>query len=391
MNFRAVGLAVSVLQLVLMSAYVVLETVYGDGFLSGLAGFATILVFAAVGLAILSRHPRHFVGLLFCLSQIGWAVNNPAGSYARAGVLPFTWLAIWLYTWPGILSAGLTVLLLLVFPDGRFLSARWRRFGQAVLATAAIGAVAAALAPGPIDASIGIETTNPFGLGGAVGEVAAAVGAVAFPLQVPQYLAAAIGMVLRYRRSGHVEREQLKWFATSVGLAASLIVVELVLMGVYPNPSSSPLWAQVFGQLTIFSVSLIPIAAGFAILRYRLYDIDVLINRTVVYATVSAVLVATYLVGVALFEFVLSPFTSGSGPAIAASTLGVVALFQPIRARIQSAVDRRFYRQKYDAARTLDAFAARLRDQIDLDAVQVELLNAVGETVHPARVSLWLK
>ena len=391
MSFRALGLAASIVQLVLMTAYLALETRYGQGLLNGLVGFLTILVFPAVGLAILSRHPRHLVGLLFCVSQIGWAVNNPAGSYARAGVLPATWLAVWLYIWPGLLSGGLTVLLLLVFPNGRFLSPRWRRFGQVVLALSAILAAAAAVAPGPADSTIGFPVDNPLGLGGVAGDVAATVNALGFPVEVPMFLLAAVAMVLRYRRSGLVEREQLKWFASSVGLFAILLVGELVLMVLYRNAASTPLWAQFFEQLAIFSGSLIPVAAALAILRYRLYDIDLLINRTLVYGAVSATLVATYLGAVILFQALLRPFTSGSELAVAGSTLLVVALFAPLRRRIQNAVDRRFYRSRYDAERTLDAFAISLRDEVDLDTIRGDLVDAVERTVQPAHASVWLR
>ena len=134
-----------------------------------------------------------------------------------------------------------------------------------------------------------------------------------------------------------------------------------------------------------------PIAIALAIFRYRLYEIDVLIRRTLIYAALSAILVAAYVGGVALFETVLAPFTGGSGVAVAISTLGVVALFQPLRRRIQNAVDRRFYRATYDAERTLDSFAGRLRDEVDLESVRADLLHAVRETVQPDHASVWLR
>ena len=136
---------------------------------------------------------------------------------------------------------------------------------------------------------------------------------------------------------------------------------------------------------------LLPIAIGIAILRYRLYDIDVLIRRTLVYAALSAVLIAAYLVGLALFQAILAPITSGSAVAVAISTLAVVALFQPMRIRIQATVDRRFYRSQYDAERTLDTFSARLREEVDLDAVRSDLIDAVQRTVQPAHASVWLR
>ncbi len=142
---------------------------------------------------------------------------------------------------------------------------------------------------------------------------------------------------------------------------------------------------------SVIGIGLLPVAIGIAVMRYRLYDIDVLIRRTVVYGAVSAALVATYLGAAVLFQAVLRPFTSGSELAVAGSTLLVVALFQPFRSRIQGAVDRRFYRSRYDAARTLDAFGARLRNEVDLDSVRADLLGVVHDTVRPAHASVWLR
>lgn len=374
-----------------MTAYVSLETVFGQGFWSGLIGLVSIMVFPAVGLAILGRHPRHLVGLLFCLSQAGWAVNNLAGAWVRAGVLPFTDLAASVYSWPGLLSGAVFIILLLVFPNGRFLSPRWRRVGQVVLGSTAILAIATAFASGPLDASIGVAVDNPLGLAGDAGAVAAAIGGAAFGVQVPFFVLGAIAMVRRYRRSGTVEREQLKWFASSVILMALLVVMAFVLLSIYPVPESTPLWAQICEQVSILSVSLVPIAAAIGILRYRLYDIDILIRRTLIYGSVLAALGLAYIGGVVLVQAALRPFMSGSEIAVAVSTLLTVALFQPVRSRVQRLVDRRFYRSRFDAERTLDAFAARLRDEVDLATLERELLAVVSETVRPARASVWLR
>jgi hypothetical protein len=289
------------------------------------------------------------------------------------------------------LSSGLTVLLLLVFPNGRFLSPRWRRFGQVALAGAAVLALAVAVAPGPVDPSIGIRVDNPLGLGGVPGDAAAAVSAFGYPLVVPGFLLAAIAMALRYRRSGPVEREQLKWFASSAGVAAVLIVTEFVLMVIYHDAPVTPIWVQALGQIAILSLSLVPVAAAIAILRYRLYDIDVLINRAVVYGATTAAIGTAFFGGIVLLQAILRPLTSGSEVAVAVSTLASVALFQPLRAGMQRAVDRRFYRSRYDAARTLDQFSVRLRDQVALDAVRADLLDAVRDTVQPAHASVWLR
>ena len=184
-----------------------------------------------------------------------------------------------------------------------------------------------------------------------------------------------------------MERQQLKW----VGAAALLLGLDLIAVMLLATFGAIPESGGVTFVLLALGIALLPVAVGIAILRYRLYDIDVLIRRTLVYAAVSAVLLAAYVGGVALFESLLAPFTAGNGIAVAISTLAVVALFQPVRRRIQSAVDQRFFRAKYDAERTLDAFAARLRDEVDLEAVRADLLDAVYETIQPAHASVWLR
>ncbi len=196
-------------------------------------------------------------------------------------------------------------------------------------------------------------------------------------------LIAAAALVFRFRRSRGVEREQLRWL-----MYTAAVSVGLLLIGFLTPPGPAAAVAQV---ASLAGIGLLPIAIGIAITRYRLYDIDVLIRRTLIYAVLSAVLLATYVAGVALLQTILAPLTAGSGVAVAISTLAVVALFQPVRTRIQATVDRRFYRAKYDAERTLDAFAARLRDEVDLAALRGELLGAVNDTVQPAHASVWLR
>ncbi|HAL25188.1 MAG TPA: hypothetical protein DCP25_00405 [Chloroflexi bacterium] len=191
-----------------------------------------------------------------------------------------------------------------------------------------------------------------------------------------------MSLFIRYRRSSAVEREQIKWLAYSGTLAFVLIVLGNAIPG--------DLGTWLF-PLAFVVLGTLPIAIAIAIFRYRLYDIDVLIRRTLVYAAVSAVLLAAYIGGVALFQTILAPFIAGNGVAVAISTLAVVALFQPVRRRIRAAVDRRFYRSRYDAERTLDAFAGRLRDEVDLESVRADLLQAVRETVQPAHASVWLR
>ena len=189
--------------------------------------------------------------------------------------------------------------------------------------------------------------------------------------------------MVRFRRSRGVERAQLKWLTYTAVITFGLLLIPFLV---------PPGWIKTLAAATsVFGVGLLPVAIGIAITRYRLYDIDVLIRRTLIYAVLSAVLLATYVGGVGLLQTVLAPLTAGSGVAVAISTLAVVALFQPVRRRIQNAVDRRFYRATYDAERTLDSFAGRLRDEVDLESVRADLLHAVRETVQPAYASVWLR
>jgi hypothetical protein len=197
---------------------------------------------------------------------------------------------------------------------------------------------------------------------------------VGWLLLILSLIASATSLVLRFRRSHGIERQQIKWVA-----AASVVLVVSFLM-----------W-EVWEGMAPLGILTMVVAAGIAILRYRLYDIDVVINRTLVYGALTATLALAYLGGVLLLQLALRPLTESSNLAIAGSTLGVAALFRPARARIQEVVDRRFYRRKYDAQRTLEAFSTRLRDQLDLGALHSELSAVVSETLQPAHVSLWLR
>jgi hypothetical protein len=193
--------------------------------------------------------------------------------------------------------------------------------------------------------------------------------------------AAVVSLVVRFRRGGYVERQQLKWIATAATLLLTVGVVAIFL------------WYETVLVQIAFALALVslPLAVGVAVLRHRLYDIDLVIRRTVVYGAVTGTLAAAYLGSVLLLQLALSPLTEDSGLAIAGSTLAVAALFRPARARIQHAVDRRFYRRRYDAARTLEGFGAHVRDQVELDSLGAELRAVVAETMQPAHVSLWLR
>jgi hypothetical protein len=271
------------------------------------------------------------------------------------------------------------VFTLFFFPTGRLLSRRWRPAFWLAATTTAAFTMLAALSPG-LDLDKDHAVRNPIGIGWVEDVEKGVVGAGLFVLLSVSLVAALASLVLRFRRSRGEERQQLKWFT----YAGALLLLN-PLGDFLPNKNLS---TAVFGLLIAF----LPVAAGIAILRYRLYDIDRIINRTLVYGLLTALLGAVY----AGLVLVLGQLFGGLGAeppsgAVAGATLAVAALFQPARRRIQQAVDRRFNRRKYNAAKTIEAFSTRLRDQIDLDTLSTEVLAVMDQTMEPTRVSLWLR
>ncbi|GAC1701865.1 MAG: hypothetical protein NVS9B6_17310 [Candidatus Limnocylindrales bacterium] len=358
---------------------------FGHPAAAQIAGEAFLLLSCAgVGALIASRRPRNPIGWLFVAFALFLSLNLAADGYAvfggviAPGSLPGPSFVKWAVNLTSVGGFAVLALLLAVFPNGHLPSRRWRVVVYASAAAWATGALESAIQPGPMG---GLPLNNPFGVEAAapLRDVLSGAAQILIALSMFGGMAAAI---VRLRRSTGVERQQLKWF----GYAASIAVVGLFAAILSPEEMNDAVWS-----VALPSVGLIPIAAAFAIFRYRLYDIDVLIRRTLIYAAVSAVLVAAYVGVIALSQAILAPFTSGSSVAVAVSTLAVVALFQPVRARIRSGVDRRFYRSKYDAERTLDAFASRLRDDVDLYSLERELLAVVSETLQPVQASMWLR
>ena len=293
--------------------------------------------------------------------------------------------------WNTWLLALVGIALPLLFPDGRLPSRRWRWVAWAAAAGTLLVTVAEALTPGPIDVDGGSRAESPLAIAGA-GDLLSAMDALGQVLSAVGFLGAAAAVIVRLRRSRGVERQQLKWFAYVVALGVAGLMLAIVSTTFAPAAAA----AQVLGPVGWFTGLImlafgIPIATGIAVLRHGLYDIDVVINRTLVYGALTATLAGTYLGSVLLLQLVLSGLTAGSGLAVAGSTLAVAGLFRPARSRIQAVVDRRFFRRKYDAARTLDAFGVRLRDEVDLDALKGELRAVVADTMQPAHVSLWLR
>jgi hypothetical protein len=288
------------------------------------------------------------------------------------------WLQSWLWL-PGVML--LLCFLPLYFPDGRLVSRRWRWVVRLALFSCVTGAALFALSPGEIPETEGID--NPLGIE-ALNLVSDLLEPVYFALYFFLFFASAASLVARFRRSGSLERQQIKWLA----FAASAVPVWFLTNA--PIEAAVPNLFQVVDAL-IFS-ALIPVAAGVAILRYRLYDIDVAINRTLVYGSLTATLVAVYFGGIVVLQRVFVVLTGErSTLAIVASTLLIAALFNPLRRRIQWFIDRRFYRRKYDARKTLEAFSFRLRDETDLETLNGDLVGVVRETMQPAHASLWLR
>jgi hypothetical protein len=345
------------------------------------------LTLVAVSELIGRRHPRHLVGWMFLLLSLGaelLLVNQNYGLYGTItapGTLPAARTVMWISTWTWALPVSALVVALLVFPDGRPISRRWWAVAWVALVSGLLQGFADAyrspLALTDLDLDTPLGTPFPIDALDAV----SAIGTVAWSIAL---LAAGASLIVRFRRAAGTERLQLKWVAYGSGIASVALVIASAL---YAVPDVGPIGASV----SAFAVLLIPVSAAFAILRYRLYDIDVVIERTLVYAALSATLAGTYWVFVILLQGVLRPLTGGSEIAVAGSTLVTLALVQPLRARIQTAVDRRFYRGRYDAARAVDAFSVRLRDEVALEAVRGDLLDAVGQTVQPATASLWLR
>jgi hypothetical protein len=280
--------------------------------------------------------------------------------------------------------------LILLYPDGHLPSPRWRPVAWLSAVTVGALTVVLLLSPGQLEAGPVPNVSNPLALEWArpVLEIALAILLPAFALCI---LASAAGLVWRFRGSRGVERQQLKWLATAGALVASLFVVSIIASILTSTSGREPGWLTVLDHAGFLLFALLPISIGIAILRHGLYGIDVIINRALVYGSLTAVLAGAYLGSVLLLQLVLNPVTRQSELAVAGSTLAVAALFRPVRARIQGTVDRRFYRSRYDAARTLATFGRRLRYELDLDAVGADLRAAVHETVLPAHVSLWLR
>ena len=345
---------------------------------------AIVLTFSVVGAIVASRHPRNTIGWLFCAIGLAVGFNGLAGGYAEywlvsgRGSRSLGETAAWFGSWAWTAQTIAMTFLLLLFPDGRLPSPRWRPV--AWLAGLGQGGfvVGYALNAGPLEDFP--QVVNPYGVDSPVVRV---VGVAGILVVAGSMVASAVSLIVRARRAGRVERQQIKWLAYggAVVVGTSLVAGAIAI------------WSVTVTILIInLALLVLPLFTGIAIVGYRLYDIDIIINRTLVYAALTATLALVYFGGVAGLQRLLSPMMGeGNGLAVVASTLLIAALFNPLRRRIQAFIDRRFYRSKYDARKTLESFSARLRDETDLEALRGDLEGVVRETMQPAHVSLWLR
>jgi hypothetical protein len=349
--------------------------------------------FALVGALVASRQPTNAVGWLLLVAAVALGMDTFTTVYLTWVSLPGTALAAWLNSWLFFIWLYLPALFLtLVFPTGRLLSRRWRVVVWLGVSAVAANIVGTAFAPGVLDIGAERSIRNPLGIGGPVGDALPWLFGAGDVLAAGTVVLGALSLVLRLRRSRGRERQQVKWFAY-VGILALVPFSILVLVSLVAGDDSPPWNVIVIAWWSLVALVLagLPLAIGLAILRHQLYDIDVVIHRTLVYGALTLTLGASYLGSVLLLQLVLNPLTQGSDLAVAMSTLAVAALFRPARRRIQLLVDRRFFRRRYDAARTLQAFGSRLRDQLDVDALGNDLQAVVRDTMQPAQVTLWLR
>ena len=349
--------------------------------------------YPTVGAIVASRRPENPVGWLLCLYGLGTSIGYFFAEYAiyallaQPDSLPAGEAIAWILSWVLPILNGLMVFYILLFPTGRLPSRRWRWLGWLTVAFVMVGVILAAFSSGALLGILG-PIQNPLGIEGFSNIY---YKAVLFTMASLLTLAAALAVFIRLRRAIGVERQQIKWFA----YAAVATVSAGILAYLIPRVIDTPLWFERVGfALNIAFIPAIPIAIGIAILRYRLYDIDILINRTLVYGSLTLMLALVFFGGVTSTQIV---FTALSGQeqlpqlAIVVSTLVIAALFTPLRRRIQSFIDRRFYRRKYDARKTLEAFGSRLRDETDLDALSNDLVGVTRSTMQPEHVGLWIR
>ena len=350
---------------------------------------AWLVTSAVVGALIAVNRPENPVGLLMISAPLLIALGLLSEAYASYiyelghSDLPGGQLAVWLTLWLTGPGFALFIHLLLRFPTGRVPSPGWRWVSRLATLALIVNAFGFALRPGPVDNVRVVD--NPLGtlFPEWVSELGISAGNSLLPLSG---FLAIVSLFLRFRRADKTERQQMKWFVLAVSVFPVLFLVSQFASGLDESED------EYFAFILVMSALLfVPVSMGIGILRHKLYDIDVVVNRALVYAGLTAILASAYFGIVVLLQSVLQPLTQESDLAVAGSTLAVAALFRPVRARVQIFIDQRFYRRKYNAAETLGQFSSRLRNQVDLDSLRSELVAAVSTTMQPAHTSLWLR
>jgi hypothetical protein len=354
-----------------------------------------MLPFPLVGAVVAARRPANPVGWIMLTIGVLTAFDGALGVYGVAGLrgtvslpAPAAVLTVRVSLWVPIFGLMGTFLLLLV-PDGHLPSPRWRGLAWLSAATMAACWTMIVFTPGTF-ADVGFPSVdNPFALS-ALGDVTPAVLPWLLALLPVCIVGSALSLALRYRGAHGVQRLQLKWLAAAACAAAALYLVTMLPGTPFVFPTTEPAWADVLDIWGPLGFLLIPLAIGVAMLRHRLYDIDVIINRALVYGVLTSALTLAYAALVTVLQQLLRPLSGGSDLAVAASTLLVAAAFQPARRRIQALIDRVFYRRRFDAARTLETFGQRLRHDHDLPSLHDEITSSVRLVMQPSHVSLWV-
>lgn len=368
-----------------------------DQALGMLVQLAAFFAFPVVGALIVTQRPSNTVGWIFCAIGLGTAFTSFSAAYVQHalatnaggafafGLIDAVGTAVW------SLNLGLGLLLLSAFPDGKPLPGAWRLAFWVDVVTVAAVVLADLVHPGPLEAN-GLAV-NPLGIA-VLGPVLPAIDTAGHLLFIPLVLVAVASVIVRFRRAAGTQQSQIKWFAYGSGLLVLIIAITVIASDAL-TPSGQVSSNSVLSNVG-FSLAfvMLPAGAGIAVLRYRLYDIDVLINRTLVYGSLTLALAAVYFGSVAAIQSLATRLTGERTlppAAVVAPTLLIAALFAPLRRRLQRFIDRRFYRGKYDAAETLATFGAALRSEVDLPRLNEHLLTAVEEAMQPAHLSLWLQ
>ncbi|MEP6697818.1 MAG: hypothetical protein ABJA34_13215 [Pseudonocardiales bacterium] len=352
--------------------------------------------FSVVGFVIARRRPAHPIGWLLLGiglswglrgflfdSYLPWTLKTHTGSLPAAPLVGAISFPLWV---PCVGLMG--TFLILLFPDGRLPSPRWRPVAWASGITIGWLYITDLVWPGPVQQAPVPDLHNPLAID-ALAPIQPALQALvlALPLCI---VACAVALVRRFRRARGVERLQLKWLAVAGAMVAGSYLILMLVAGLAAliSPGPAPWWVDAVSQVVVSAFALIPIAIGVAVLKHGLYGLDRLISRTVSYAVITGTLLVVYF---GLVTAAGSLLPRGNSLGVAGATLVVAALFQPLRRRVQAAVDRRFNRSRYDAGRTVEAFSTRLRDEVDLESLRTDLVEVVRRTMEPSSVGVWLR